>query len=407
MSVLTIINLFLLPCLITILLAGAILNYKSIEINKYQQTLMTTFVFWAAIMVYVYCKFFSDIKTGEMFTISFVQDVCSVQVLLLGALCFISLISYPVVVLNATFLSFRSWIKMIAPTFTAAVAYFAINKIAGSDPLVKYASFEEFISNIGSITVISRLSLVVTFSYFWFRNIRRIWHVVPYYNQFIQDNLADSRCNVGWIRRLVLHITTVMCAYFMLLFFSSPFVNMIYLSMLIMTFAYMIEMSLVYHSSVGLEDIRIFRDPHNRKRYVFVPSESKSVSNDDAEHESTGLQLIDEWMERDLPYTNVNFTTNEILETFPQFTRYDLTNMFRSNDETFQSYVRRFRIKRACEIMSVNEENAHLQKTFSMVGFSHYSSFSRAFLSILEITPSDFIKLTDSEKTKAMNRFHN
>ncbi len=82
MHIATIINLFLLPCLVTILLTGAILNIKYTKYNIYRQYLIYSLLFWAMVMCLIYIKFFVEGST----TISYSQELFSVPVLLLGIL---------------------------------------------------------------------------------------------------------------------------------------------------------------------------------------------------------------------------------------------------------------------------------------------------------------------------------
>ncbi len=396
MSVITILNLFLLPCLIVILLIGAILNYKYVEKNVYQKYLISTLVFWAVIMIFVYVKFFADGTT----TISYTRDVCSVQVLLLGIPCFFTLISYPVVILNAQFLTLKRWFKAVKPMSIAVGVYFGYHLIAGENPLVKYTSYEELFANITTPSVILRIALLSVFIYYSWRDLRRIWRVVPLYNQYVQDNIADSECNVGWIRRLTIYISITMLSYFALLLFSSPYVNCIYILTVIHLFFYIVEMSLLRHTSAKIEQLEIMQDVNNPKGYVFVVANAPlpTLSNDS----EALLPKIDKWIEEKSPYANIDFTTNDIIEAFPELTHQTLTALFRSRGVTFQNYVRRFRIIKACQIIDNEAGHTYPQQTYAMVGFSHHSSFSRAFVALVGMSPSEYAKLSKEDRVIAL-----
>ncbi len=398
MSIITILNIFLMPCLAVILVAGAILNYKYIEKNIYQRYLISTFVFWAFVMCGMYVKFFIDAGA----TISFVNDICSVQVILLGIPCFFTLISYPVTLLNSRYLSLRRWGVALRPLIVSVSIYFAYHLFAGIDPFTKYATLDELLQNATSVSVLLRFGIIATFFFTTIRDTRRLWRVVPLYNQYVQENISDSACNVEWIRRLVIYINVVSSLYFLMLFFCSPYVNLIYISSLILLFFYIVEMSLLHRTSESAEHIEIRKDPNNPGQYIFFESEVDLIARQQKLDDDTpcgiSLEQIDQWMAESAPYTNIDFTTNEILEAFPSLSHSELTQLFRSRGETFQSYVRRFRIIKACEILANEAGRSYPKQTYALVGFSHHSSFSRSFVALAKISPSEYLKLPKEGK---------
>ncbi|MFR9533629.1 MAG: helix-turn-helix domain-containing protein [Rikenellaceae bacterium] len=97
-------------------------------------------------------------------------------------------------------------------------------------------------------------------------------------------------------------------------------------------------------------------------------------------------------MEKSQSYTNVDFTTKDILDALPQISNADLTAVFKLKRETFQSYVRTYRINKACKMIDKNRVDVSLNQIYTSVGFSHYSSFSRSFYAVKNMTPSDYVQ---------------
>ncbi len=400
MHIISIINIFLLPALISILVIGALLNLKYTKKNVYQGYLVSMLSFWALVMTLIYIKFFKD---GAI-TISYTTDVMSMQVILLGIPCFFSIVSYPMVIIDANFRTLKRWAYMSIPILTILLIYFGYHAITGRNPMVVYHSYSELLENIYTPTVILRVLLALTFILYVATYIGAIWRAVPIYNRYIHENIADSDYDVDWIRTLMVYISITSIIYFLMMFNSSPLINMCYLISLILNFFFIVEMSIIYKVSEAVEPLSLSHYKGREYLYSVYKKRREEGAGEESDPNSSSDTLedialrIDRWMDNSSTYTRIDFTTDDIIDQFPSLTAYDLTTLFKSRGETFRAYVRRYRICRACEIIESDGEKVNFKQIFDEVGFSHYSSFSRSFVAATGYSPTEYAKHSKGEK---------
>lgn len=368
------------------------MNIKYTQKNVYRNYLVALFLFWACVMMAMFVKFNVD----ALGYLSYNNSIAGLPITLMGIPCFISLVSYPIVILNSNLLKLKGLLRVLSPIIVVVALYFILNYITGSDPFIVYADYRELLDNITTLPAILRLSLIILF--FGYINVMlfSIWRVVPLYNNYVHDNIADSDCNVDWVRSCVKFIMGVTVAYFVMLFTNSPYVNTLYLITALFLFAYLVDMSLFRKSS---EDIEALKIGWNSREGWHVIENSVAVKRAGVQPETSTQNTlesiekrIDRWMTEKRPYVNVDFTSKDIFDEFPDVTHDDLVELFKSRGETFQSYVRKYRIQRACELIKNSEDNIYPKQIFSLVGFSHYSSFSRSFVATVGQSPSEYRK---------------
>lgn len=390
MSLITIINLFLSAGLLVVIGFGVWLNFKYTEKSIYRKYLLSMLLLWGVVMLLMVVKFFVDGNSQ----ISFNRESASMMILLLGIPCFFALVSYPVVILNAKFKSLKQWLIETIPIILSVVVYFAYHLFAGVDSFTSYATTQELFRNISDPSVALRLLIVLLFIIYVVRSLVAIWVIVPIYDRYIRDNVSNSNYNVEWIRPLVIYSLIVSVFYFTLLFKPSIYLNCCYMLSIFVLFSYIVEMSLFRGSSDCVEPLFVKRKPWRLFQYTI--DEKHDHKRDPSSSKSefyTFAKELDSWMTEQQPYSHVEFTIKDILEKFPEMTNYDLQSFFKSIEQTFQSYVRIYRIRRACEIIIESDDKIYSKQVFSAVGFSHHSSFSRSFMAVVGMSPSDYIKL--------------
>ncbi|MFI3249069.1 MAG: helix-turn-helix domain-containing protein [Rikenellaceae bacterium] len=385
-SINTIINIGIATMSFAILLFGIVMNLKHTKKSIYRAYLVSLLSFWAAILLMMVTKFYYD----GLSSIYFNRSIVPADILLLGIPSFTSLVSYPIIILNSKLFSFREWMRILSPVIIAVILYFVVNACAHSNPFETFETYDVVLQNLGSVALISRLALVIFLILCMVMVLYSIWQVTPLYTTYITENIADSDCNVDWMHNFVLHIASMGVVYFTMLFTNSILVNTLYLISMLVLFCRIIELSLFRKTSENVEALRI---NWNRKSgwHVAEDEDAQQPITQSSELEKIAIE-IDRWMETEEPYRQVNFTTADILVRFPDLISNDIRNIFRERGETFQCYVRRYRINKACEIIKSNDNMRYNKEVFSVVGFSHYSSFSRAFVAICAITPTEYTK---------------
>lgn len=101
-------------------------------------------------------------------------------------------------------------------------------------------------------------------------------------------------------------------------------------------------------------------------------------------------EKIATWMREERPYIYTQFSMSDILKQFPELNGRTLVETFARRNYTFQSYVREVRINEAIRIMDESIVPLRFNEVYHKVGFSHYSSFSRAFTAVKGLSPSNY-----------------
>ncbi len=111
MHPIAIVNTFVLSSLVAILIFGAVLNIKYRQKNIYRNYLILIFFSWAAMLIVGFGKFYINGAS----TFEFNADIISVPILFLGVICFISIVSYPIVILDVNRLKFSNGVRLTMP----------------------------------------------------------------------------------------------------------------------------------------------------------------------------------------------------------------------------------------------------------------------------------------------------
>lgn len=394
MLAISITNSFLISSIVSILVLGIVMNIKYTKRNIYRNYLVALFGFWAAIMLSMFIKFHIDGSDQ----ISYNHNIGGLGVILMGIPCFLTLVSYPIVILNSKLLQVKWWLYLCSPMLAAVALYFIVTLAAGENPSLRYSTPDEFIHNITSLVAISRLILITFFALYITVIIYSIWRVVPLYNDYVHNNIADSDCNVDWLRECVKYIGCVTIAYFVMLFSNSQLANMFYLTSVVLLFSYMVDRSLFHRSSEDIEALIISWDRELGWHVVEDEAEAKEQEQISEVSLLSIEQLIEEWMVEERPYTRVDFTTKDIIDKFPSINYRELGELFKSKGDNFQSYVRHYRIERACEMLQQRDKSIYPKQIFNLVGFSHYSSFSRSFLATMGVSPTEYLRQIKEER---------
>lgn len=380
------INYCLANILLGLLIFGIITNVMHAEKTPHRRALIATLSYWAIMFAgTIYAFNTAGLQLG------YNQDIVSIQMLVLGIPSFISVLAYPAFAIHPRLLKVKSWGKIGLSLVFTPMIYFAWHIINGTDPFIRYTTMAEFMQNITTVPVILRLLIMFVFLTYIIFTLMTLWRIVPLYNKFITDNVADNSYNVEWIRTLIIYLSCVSVSYFTMLFTNSKIINLAYLLSITALFGYIINRSLFAKT---FEDIEPLDIRWTRKLGWHVANSLQEEASTKTERVclETMEGLIDQWMDEMKSYTKVDFTTNDILVAFPDLIHEDLTLLFKNKGESFQSYVRRYRIALACEIIKQSEDKVYPKQVYSMVGFSHYSSFSRSFVSVTGMSPSDYIK---------------
>lgn len=375
---------------IGVMLVCLIFNFLHSPRSVHRTVLNVILIYWILILVLLIAMF-----NVEGFDYQFNGNVANMKLMILGIPSFLSLISYPIMAIHPNLVKLKYFLLFVLVLVIVPIIYFIWHTATGLDPFVKYVDFNDFINNITTTTVILRLLTAFSFIVFIVVSVMSIWQVVPLYNNYITDNVADNTYNVDWVRSYLILVVCVGVTYFLMLFVDSKYLNTLYLINLFFLFLYIVDRALFSKVFDGMHPLKI---KWTRKLGWHVDESLDTTDNEekaDGEYKKYLADVrmkVDKWMDETQKYTNVEFTTNDIYVAFPDFSHNDIKGCLNLSDDTFQTYVRRRRITLACQIIKDNVETIYPKQLYTMVGFSHYSSFSRSFNTVMSESPSDFIK---------------
>lgn len=386
MHTLSVVNYFLANALIGILFFGIVLNLMHKPKTVHRDFLINMLFYWGLLFIGVLIKY-----THDGFHLTIANGVANMQLLLLGIPSFISIIAYPAVTLHPRLLRFKRYVFALLPIVVVPILYFAWHIANGVDPFYEYETISILFQNIGTIPVILRLSLTVIFLLYIVVSLLTLWRIIPLYDDYISGNLSDNSYNVDWLRRFIIYVIGVSVAYFVMLFSNSLYVNLYYICSVLALFCYILNRTLFARTFESIEPLHIkWSRTFGWHRYdpdTGIPDVAPSADR----MLVMGMQL-DSWMKQTEMYIRVDFTTNDILEAFPRLTNNELSQLFKERGESFQTYVRKFRIDKACEIIRQQSDTVCIKQLYEKVGFSHYSSFSRSFQGVMGKSPSEYMK---------------
>lgn len=370
------INYILVIYFIAIQLFGIKLMLKNVTKSIYRTFLVRMLGFWAIMFIAMVAIFKI---TGNKLDIN--NGILNFQIIFMGIPCFLSVVSYPAIAMNASFMKIKKWGLLTLPMLGVVALYFIWHIISGVDPFHRYLSYQDIYQNITSTSFLLRIFVLVVFIAYIILMLLSIWRIVPVYNKYINENFSDYDFNVDWVRTMIKYMALISVAYLLMISTTHLIFNTIYIISVILLFNFIIQKALSYRICEDLELVHV--KWHYKLRWEKSKSEVKTEPKLKIEpiNSISPMLAIDEWMEATHSFTNVDFMASDILDNFQNITQHDLTYALKERGETFQSYVRRYRIKYACELMNQHNDIDHNSpiKLFSVVGFSHYSSFSRAF----------------------------
>ncbi len=380
------VNYFLVIALIAILLFGSALIIRYRWHSAYRRFLLSMFSVWALIMTAMVVVF-----NRNNFVLPLNEGVLNMDLLLLGLPCFFTLIIYPGVAMISNLLKFKNWLILILPMAVFVGIYFIVHSALGVDPFIKFESFRYILDNITSTVVVLRLMMVAIFITYIVTILNSIKHIVPIYNKWVKENYADSSYNVDWVLTHILIMGCISCCYFLLISWASIYANTIYLISVIALFLHVIDRALFHKTFEKINNINI-RWSFKKGWHIEESETKEEVSDLTSKYIRTLGQEVDEWMLRNSAYCHPSFSINNIISDFDGVSHEVLTEVFRSKGENFQSYVRKFRIESACSKLKSHKGVEFPTSLYAEVGFSHYSSFSRAFNVVKGESPSRYFR---------------
>ncbi|MFR9504009.1 MAG: helix-turn-helix domain-containing protein [Rikenellaceae bacterium] len=392
-----VINNFLLNSLMTILVMGITLISLHNPKSRQKRQIITILSFWVVVMGYFLLTLIPAIGGGwGVNLLSHNLGVCNMELILFGLPCYFTLVSYPFISLRPKILKLNYLSIALASLLLLILIYFSWHYFKGVNPFHTYLTVDIFLQNITTTPVVMRLLIIALFLFYATLTLTNIWKIIPFYNEFTKDYYSQNIYNVSWIRTLIIYYTLITICFLSIIFIKSLYLNTISLLSLIISFFYIINKTLFTRAFEDIKNLGLqwsFR--YGWHKPSLDTSKIEPINIEDM------IPAIDKWVKKEKPYTKTGFTTEDIIKVFPQLSQEDLRKIFKSKGESFHSYVRECRIKQACHIIETKGDATNLKQVYSAVGFSHYSSFARAFIQLVGVSPSDYIQQQNEKSTRS------
>ncbi len=384
--------------LIVQLLSGITLIARHNVKSLHKVQIITVMSFWALSMIYYQIYNISVMLVeGTTPSFSFNHGVCNMDLILSALPCFFAIVGYPFAALYPRILHVRTLLLVISPMLLLVAAYFLWHFVSGVDPFYVYSDIATLWANIATVPVILRLLVLAFFVGYVVFSLINAWRIIPIYSKLSKKYYSQSSYDISWIRTLIIYYALVSACIVTKIFVNSIYLNTLFLVLCLILFFYLIEKSLFSRDFEDVNKLGIkwtINEGWHTSGHGSHAEKHHTVDVDDMSNK------IDKWMREERPYAKIHFTSDDILDRFAQLNNDDLRKVFKSRGTSLHAYIREYRIKEACHIIETNRGNTNLKEVYSSIGFSHYSSFSRAFIQLVGESPTDYIQQQKQKATR-------
>lgn len=366
------------------LIAGIVAILRTAEPSHQRRVFIYVILTWLPLMALIFFRQLQLIEHARPLDGCFNNNV-----IISGMWGFLSLTLYGSSVIFHKRFNFKTVLLFLLPAIIVVIADVAWLIYKDLPLNHTYADFAAIKADFGSITITLRLAMVIIQLLYISFLCYNITQLVPIYNKYIEHTESEERYKLSWLYNYITAISILIIPYFLLVISQSYWVQIIYASAVSITFAILIDCVRTFKFFPMFNEIKLqwtfkegwIEEHQYQKQHNHQPlRNADKVCND-----------IDKWMRSTKQYCKPDFSMKDILAEYPTLTGPTLIWLFERRNTTFQTYIRYIRINEAIEIMrqSTNEDIQY-KDVFYKVGFSHYSSFSRAFTAVMGVSPKNY-----------------
>lgn len=371
---------------VTVLIAGLFQLWRYSEHNELQKTLMKILVIW----VVFFCGLIAKMLWFDNF--DFEQpNMLYFWNIVTGFIMFLIFMLYPAKAIHPSVLTARHILLTLVPSVILFVVYLIWHNV-NDIPFDKvFTSWEDVTAAENRVTVLMRLGMLMGFYVYYFAFFYNIYKLIPIYQKHIENTHGDTEHNILWLKTFIFSMAAIGAVYLLNMYCINPLNYGIYMFVGVVAFCIIIDNAMYYKPFDKPETFNV-KWSVRKGWYVEDDVENSGTEISLTSRDEELFEELDDWMKRAKPYTNHEFNSNKIKDHFPEFTYNCLNHVLAENNLTFQSYVRDLRINEAIRLMNDNSKNLSIKEISYTVGFTHYSSFSRAFSSVTGVAPQNYNK---------------
>lgn len=378
------ISILLLIFVIVLMLGLATGLWILTERNRLQKTLIGILGLWVVMFIGLLINFiclYNGVQTP-------VLGVMNFHGIWMGLIGLFSLASYPAVALHERQISLCKTFSWLSPVLLTLAVYIIWHLVTGTEMNYRYLTLSELWENRFTMPVVLRMLMLVLFIAYLTLVLVNIWHLIPVYQKYSDDNYADTAHNVDWLRLVIAAIGSICTAYLIVIIWKHPIGEILY-ALTICAFFVLLSVN-AFSRKLFAQSDRIAVTWSFRYGWLLIEKQHSIEDIVMLEIETR----FNEWINIQKPYTDHDFTAETVYAVFPELRYPALTALLASRGHTFKSYVRELRVAEACRLMEDYPELLCKQIAFQ-VGFSSSQVLSRSFISVTGKSPGDFRKKID------------
>lgn len=289
---------------------------------------------------------------------------------------------YPIKAIHTDLLKSKLNFLYLSPVIVMFFTYIVYHLVMDLPMNKIYNTYEELLLPENKVTTIMRALLVVSFMFYFGYLMYNLYRLIPIYQKSIEERYADDNHNIRWIRTFIICMVGICIGYIINLAHLNPYTYTLYIVLSSLSFLYLIDNAFQHKP---LESPKKFHVQWNFKEGWHSVDSSNPMPDKSGKLNEEIFTELNEWLDNNKPYYNTTFSSKNIEEVFPSLDYIRLNEILEEKGYSLQTYIREKRVNDAIEIAR-NEKISYKEIAFR-VGFSHYSSFSRAFTAVTGSSP--------------------
>lgn len=372
----------LLHILATIMLLLALCVWRFSKFERAQKALFLVLIIWSAVFFSLEMQYIlrGDCAHYPTSSLQFTDIVA-------GVLGLITLMGYPASVLCRQIATWRRVLLFLSPFFALLAVYVVWHLVTGTPLNYNYVTFTNLWAHRHTVSVQLRLLIIVVFIIYQIMELCYLWILIRLWNRYSEDNYSDVAHNVAWLRLVLIGVVSICTMYLFVIVYKHPISELLYTVSVCVFFLLMTEKAITHKQFVESDEVVArwsWKDG-------WQLTEKKPVVERKTDPEVLSLleAKLDAWMQTSKPFSDPDFTTQDVYAVFPELRHPVLKELLARRETTFQAYVRAHRIDEACRLMHQNPDMVGKEIALK-IGLSSPWVFSRSFVAARGDTPTEY-----------------
>ncbi len=365
------------PASCALFFGGATLLFLRTNGNRARRILAWVVVLWGTGFL---MQLISRLAGSQVFVH---RDFFSPVSLTIGNFYALILLPYVVEVVRPGWLNGKRLGMLALPYICLYMSYFIVLSIL-HEPIIKLSGIEDLTVHIGQFNVWFRF--IIFASVFIYLALLQwlIFHYQHKYKHWCRENYASSRqMDINWLHYFEMGMYLMTFIYGLLLFVGTPITFVFHQIVIATFFTYVIYKGL-FHENPYPEGF--FHASMQTSEEMIPPVDT---DNSFTLHLPDYQRTITTWMQTTKPYLRADFKLMDASEVLPLNRSY-LSRVFNEGlGASFSQIALNYRLEEAKKQLT-EESDSRINEIALRCGFASHSSFHRAFVKQIGITPKEY-----------------